>query len=313
LSLTPKLDKKGRSEKVSQGDADIDRYLNYLLTEKGLAANTLEAYGRDLTLFHRFIIGRGCAGIRAVDTTLVLDYLRELRNSGLSPRSRGRHLVTLRGLYRYLNQFALISKDPVRIIDLPKLTLKLPDVLNPDEVRRLLEAPDDKTPRGLRDGAMLELTYASGLRVSELVHVRVREVNLEAGFVRVFGKGAKERVVPIGRFALERITRYLEAGRPLQLKGITSEFLFVGRAGKALSRQSFWMLIKKYAKHAGIMKNVKPHSLRHSFASHLLEGGADLRSVQMMLGHSDITTTQIYTHVAQEQLVKMHKQYHPRG
>lgn len=298
---------------VAQGDADIDRYLGYLLTEKGLSANTLEAYGRDLNHFHRFAIGRGCAAIRAVDTTIILDYLRELRNAGLSPRSRGRHLVTLRGLYRYLCQFSLISKDPVRNIDLPKLTLKLPDVLNPDEVQLLLEAPDNKTPRGLRDGAMLELTYASGLRVSELVHVRVREVNLEAGFVRVFGKGAKERVVPIGRFALERISRYLDAGRPLLLKGVTSDVLFAGRAGKALSRQSFWMIIKKYAKKAGITKNVKPHSLRHSFASHLLEGGADLRSVQMMLGHSDITTTQIYTHVAQEQLVKMHRHYHPRG
>ncbi len=298
---------------AAQGDADIDRYLSYLLTEKGLSANTMEAYGRDLSHFHRFAIGRGCADIRAVETAIILDYLRELRNAGLSPRSRGRHLVTLRGLYRFLLQFALISKDPVRNIDLPKLTFKLPDVLNFDEVRRLLEAPDDKTPRGLRDGAMLELTYASGLRVSELVNVRVREVNLEAGFVRVFGKGAKERVVPIGRFALDRITRYLEAGRPLLLKGVTSDVLFVGRAGKALSRQSFWMFIKKYAKQAGITKNVKPHSLRHSFASHLLEGGADLRAVQMMLGHSDITTTQIYTHVVQAHLVKMHQQYHPRG
>lgn len=298
---------------AAQGDADIDRYLSYLLTEKGLSANTMEAYGRDLSHFHCFAIGRGCADIRAVDTAIILDYLRELRDTGLSPRSRGRHLVTLRGLYRYLLQFSIISKDPVRNIDLPKLTMKLPDVINPDEVRRLLEAPDNKTPRGLRDGAMLELTYASGLRVSELVHVRVREVNLEAGFVRVFGKGAKERVVPIGQFALERISRYLDAGRPLLLKGVTSDVLFVGRAGRALSRQSFWMLIKKYAKQAGITKNVKPHSLRHSFASHLLEGGADLRAVQMMLGHSDITTTQIYTHVVQDQLVKMHRQYHPRG
>ncbi len=298
---------------AAQGDADIDRYLSYLLTEKGLSANTMEAYGRDLNHFHHFAIGRGCADIRSVDTADIIDYLRELRNGGLSPRSRGRHLVTLRGLYRYLLQFSLISKDPVRNIDLPKLTMKLPDVLNSDEVQRLLEAPDNKTPRGLRDGAMLELTYASGLRVSELVHVRVREVNLEAGFVRVFGKGAKERVVPIGQFALERISRYLDAGRPLLLKGVTSDVLFVGRAGKALSRQSFWMIIKKYAKKAGITKNVKPHSLRHSFASHLLEGGADLRAVQMMLGHSDITTTQIYTHVVQEQLVKMHRQYHPRG
>ena len=296
-----------------QGDADIDRYLSYLLTEKGLSANTLEAYGRDLSHFHAFAITQGCADIRTVDTPVVIDYLRQLRKEGLSPRSRGRHLVTLRGLFRYLRQFSLISKDPVRNIDLPKLKLKLPDVLNPDEVRRLLEAPDHKTPRGLRDGAMLELTYASGLRVSELINVKVREVNLEAGFVRVFGKGSKERVVPIGRFALDRVTRYLEAGRPLLLKGVTSDVLFVGRAGKALSRQSFWMIIKKYAKQAGINKNVKPHSLRHSFASHLLEGGADLRAVQMMLGHSDITTTQIYTHVVQEQLVKMHQKYHPRG
>jgi len=296
-----------------QGDADIDRYLSYLLTEKGLSVNTLEAYGRDLGDFHRFAIAQGHGDMRTVDTAVVLDYLRQLRKEGLSPRSRGRHLVTLRGFFRYLRQFSLISEDPVRNIELPKTTLKLPDVLNPDEVQRLLEAPDNTSPRGLRNGAMLELTYASGLRVSELVNVRVREVNLEAGFVRVFGKGAKERVVPIGRFALDRITRYLDAGRPLLLKGVASEMLFAGRVGKALSRQSFWMIIKKYAKQTGITKNVTPHSLRHSFASHLLEGGAGLRAVQMMLGHSDITTTQIYTHVVQEQLVKVHQQYHPRG
>jgi len=199
------------------------------------------------------------------------------------------------------------------MIDLPKSGLRLPEVLSFKDVEKLLSAPESAKPRGCRDAAMIELLYAAGLRVSELVNLKIQDANLEAGFVRVFGKGSKERVVPIGLYAKEKISLYLEASRPSLLKTLVSPYLFVGRAGKPMTRQGFWKLLRKYAQTAGINKNVSPHSLRHSFASHLLEGGADLRAVQVMLGHVDISTTQIYTHVARERLKSIHTQFHPRG
>ena len=206
-----------------------------------------------------------------------------------------------------------IAQNPSLRIDLPKIGRQLPDVLSVDEVTTLLAAPDPGKPEGVRDAAMLELLYGAGLRVSELINLETAGINLEAGFVRVFGKGAKERVVPVGRLAITAIATYLATARPRLLNGRDSRFLFVTRRGSAMTRQSFWHLVGRYAKIAGLNKKITPHSLRHSFATHLLEGGADLRAVQMMLGHADIATTQIYTHVAQQQLLAAHQKYHPRG
>jgi integrase/recombinase XerD len=207
----------------------------------------------------------------------------------------------------------MIEHDPVRIIDFPKAGLKLPDVLSIQEIKDLLSLADASKPQGARDGAMIELLYAAGLRVSELIGIKLQDINLEAGFVRVFGKGSKERIVPIGLYAKERIDHYIVNARSQLLKKKITHFLFITRLGKPMTRQGFWKLFKRYVLKAGINKNITPHTLRHSFASHLLEGGADLRSVQLMLGHIDISTTQIYTHVAREHLKKMHDKFHPRG
>ncbi len=293
-------------------DALLDRYIDFLMVEKGLAAQTIEAYSRDLVRFISFLDKSGRATTSEADTPLILKYLISMREDGLNARSRARHLVSIRGFYRFLAQEEILSSDPSRLINLPKSGLKLPDVLTIDEVKRLLDAPDPKKPSGCRDAAMLELLYAAGLRVSELITLKLQDVNLTAGYVRVFGKGAKERVVPIGQFAQEKIRRYTNRARQTLLKDRISATLFVARAGKPLSRQGFWKLIKRYGLRAGLRKVITPHTLRHSFASHLLEGGADLRAVQTMLGHADIATTQIYTHVARDHLKYLHQKFHPR-
>ncbi len=244
---------------------------------------------------------------------MILKYLIILRDEGLSARSRARHLVTLRGFYKFLIQEKILKKDPTGIVDLPKIGIKLPDVLSIEEIKSIINAPDILKPKGLRDTAMFELLYAAGLRVSELIAVKLPDINLEVGFVRTFGKGSKERMVPIGSHARDKIRDYLANARPALMKSHVSNFLFVAHAGKPMTRQGFWKLLKKHALTAGITKDITPHSFRHSFASHLLEGGADLRAVQMMLGHVDISTTQIYTHVAKDHLKRLHEQYHPRG
>ncbi len=291
----------------------IDRYINYLLVEKGLSEKTIEAYSCDLAEYFSFLKKSKHNKISDKDTSVILKHLRSLRASGLGSKSRARHLVTLRGFYSFLVNEKLIENDPTRIIDLPKSGLRLPDVISVDELKRLLSTPDVKKPTGIRDTAMLELLYAAGLRVSELIHVKLQNINTEAGFVRVYGKGSKERVVPIGLYAKEKIDCYINEARVLILKNHTSEYLFVARAGKPMTRQGFWKLLKRYAVKAGISKKITPHSLRHSFATHLIVGGADLRSVQLMLGHVDISSTQIYTHVAHEHLRDMHEKFHPRG
>jgi len=293
-------------------DTLADQYLNYLLIEKGLSDKTLDSYGSDMAAYLSFLENNGVNDISDADTPVILKHLISMRDAGLGARSRARHLVTIRGFYRFLVQEKILKHDPTRLIDLPKSGLKLTDVLSVEEVRLLLSIPDTKTPTGSRDAAMIELLYAAGLRVSELINLKLQAVNMEAGFVRVFGKGSKERVVPIGLFAKEKIDDYLKTARPLILKNIVSRYLFVARAGKPMTRQGFWKLIKRYALKAGFNKKITPHSLRHSFASHLLEGGADLRAVQLMLGHVDISTTQIYTHVAREHLKKIHEKFHPR-
>jgi integrase/recombinase XerD len=294
-------------------DQLADQFINYLIVEKGLSQNTVSAYSRDLILYLDFLRSTGVSDIAHADTAVILGHLIALRDAGLGPRSRARHLVTLRGFYRFLVQQRMLDANPAQMVDLPKAGLKLPDVLKIDQVLQLLNAPDPSTVLGTRDAAMLELLYAAGLRVSELVEVEMADINLEAGFVRVLGKGSKERVVPVGMVAKNRVNGYLVSGRPALLKGRPSPYLFVTRLGKPMTRQGFWKLLKQYGQKAGISQKITPHTLRHSFATHLLERGADLRSVQVMLGHVDISTTQIYTHVAQERLKAVHTQYHPRG
>jgi integrase/recombinase XerD len=299
--------------KIPPPDQLIDHYLNYLVVEKGLAAKTIEAYAGDLAAFTAYLKGVEINAIDRADTAVILKYIIDLRKGGRSATTRARHLVTLRGFFKFLHRAGHLRQNPAKLVDLPKSGLKLPTVLNVEEVARLLAAPDPDKPAGQRDAAMLELIYAAGLRVTELVGLRMTSINLEAGFVRVLGKGSKERVVPIGSKAITRVQAYLKDGRRRLLKDITSSYLFVARAGKPMTRQGFWKLLKRYALKAGLQQRVTPHSMRHSFASHLLEGGADLRAVQMMLGHADIATTQIYTHVAQKRLIEIHKKCHPRG
>lgn len=294
-------------------DQSADQYLNYLLVEKGLSKKTIEAYSRDIIRYFNFLKKKGISDISVADTSIILKYLTALRDAGLVAESRARHIVTLRGFYKFLLNEKLIEYDPMRFVDLPKIGLKLPEVLSVEEVKQLLITPDIKKPIGIRDTAMIELLYAAGLRVSELVNLKLQAINLEGGFVRIYGKGSRERVVPIGQYAQKKLDDYLKTGRPLLLKNHVSPYLFVAGAGKPLTRQGFWKLLKKYAQEAGIKKNITPHGLRHSFATHLLEGGADLRAVQEMLGHVDISTTQIYTHVARQHLQKAHKKFHPRG
>ena len=291
----------------------LDQYINYLLVEKGLAEKTLASYSSDILRHIQFLNDSGITDLKDTGTHNILQYLISLRKQGLGAGSRARHLVSLRGFYKFLHQEKFLDHNPAKVVDLPKRSLKLPDVLSEQEIKRLLDTPDMKTPLGMRDAAMIELIYAAGLRVSELISLKLQNVNLEGCFVRVFGKGSKERVVPFGMFAKEKIDVYSKNARPLLLKERTSAYLFVNRAAKPMTRQGFWKLLKRYTQRAGIAKNITPHTLRHSFATHLLEGGADLRAVQVMLGHVDIATTQIYTHIAQSHLKEMHKKFHPRG
>jgi integrase/recombinase XerD len=294
-------------------DELADRYLNYLILERGLSEKTIGSYSQDLVRYFRFLKSNQIDHIEYADTPLILMHLAGLRKDGLGQRSRARHLVSIRGFYRFLVREKILERDPSGTVELPKTISRLPAVLSVDEIQRLLDALDSDTPKGLRDTAMIELLYAAGLRVSELVGLKLQNVNLEAGFVRVFGKGSKERIVPIGQYAMDTTRRYVETARPLLLKGAASRFLFVARADKPMTRQGFWKRLKLYAQKAEIYKPVTPHTIRHSFASHLLEGGADLRAIQEMLGHADISTTQIYTHVAREYLKKTHEKHHPRG
>jgi integrase/recombinase XerD len=294
-------------------DILVDQYINYLVFEKGLSEKTIESYTSDLSKYLSFLKEKRVKDITQADTPIILKHLIALRESGLGSKSCARHLITLRGFYKFLAQEKILEFDPAKLIDLPKSGLKLPDVLSVSEVSLLLNIPDSNTLLGKRNSAMLELLYAAGLRVSELVNLKFLDVNLEACFVRVMGKGSKERIVPFGLYAKNKIDDYINNSRPLLLKNHISKHLFVARAGKPMTRQGFWKLLKQYVKQAGIKKKVTPHSLRHSFASHLLEGGADLRTVQVMLGHVDISSTQIYTHVARDHLRQIHEKYHPRG
>jgi len=298
---------------LDRTDNLVEQYLTHLAIEKGLAEKTMESYRLDLARYVKFLQNSRVKNFSNSDTAVILKHLIGLRKAGLGARSRARHLVAIRGFYKFLVQEKIISRDPSKTIDLPRGGLKLPDVMSAPEIKILIDTPDISRPIGKRDQAMIELAYAAGLRVSELINLRLQNINLEACFVRVFGKGSKERIVPFGIYAQKKINDYLQMARPILLKEYLSEFVFVARAGRPMTRQGFWKLLRGYALKANIHKTITPHTIRHSFASHLLEGGADLRAVQVMLGHVDISTTQIYTHVAREHLVKMHKKYHPRG
>lgn len=291
----------------------LDQFLNYLQVERGLAKNTLEAYGRDLASYVGFLQEGGIKSPDRISQQLVSGFLSECKNAGLSSRSRARILSALRGFHRFLLNEKYCQLDPVALIEAPRIEQSLPKLLSQKEVECLLLAPRGNTPLALRDRAMLEVLYATGMRVSELVGLSLGDLKLDIGCVNVFGKGGKQRLVPMGVVALEILQDYLHNGRLLLQKDLITELLFLNRRGKGLSRQGFWKNLKRYALEAGIRQDVYPHMLRHSFATHLLENGADLRAVQAMLGHADISTTQIYTHVIQERLKQVHRQFHPRG
>jgi len=291
----------------------LDQFLHYLTVEKGLSENTIEAYHHDLVRFLDHLKEKGIEDVSKVDKLNLRAFLLGLRRRGLSTRTVGRNQVALRTFFRFLVLEGILEANPAEEWESPRMIKTLPEILTSREIELLLEQPDLKTPLGIRDRAMLEMLYATGMRVSELTGLPMNQVNLEAGYTLVYGKGSKERVVPLGSEAIQWVTLYLETVRNHLLKGKESPLLFVGRSRKGMSRQRFWKSLKGYGQKAGIKKRVTPHLLRHSFASHLLEGGADLRSVQMMLGHVDISTTQIYTHVTGDRLKKVHQKYHPRG
>lgn len=287
-----------------------DQFINYLRLERGLADNTIQAYSRDLIKFTQFLEKLDLNPLQ-ISRDQISEYAGVLRKS-LSARSVARNISATKMFFRFLTSEGYIKENPARLLEAPRLSRKLPDVLSMAEVERLLAQPDPSTPMGKRDCAMLELLYATGLRVSELVGLKVLSINLEAGHIRTFGKGSKERLVPMGGKAIQAVREYVLNGRVQLLKGANLPYLFLNFRGCPLTRQGFWKIIKKYGKEAGIQKEISPHSIRHSFASHLLEAGADLRSVQVMLGHEDISTTQIYTHVTRKRLKEVHAKCHPR-
>lgn len=290
----------------------IRAFLNYIRVEKGLADNTVAAYGRDLAKFEAFT-ARQRLELARVRRDDVVDFLGGLYRQKLDARSVARHLVTLRNFFRFALAEGQVAADPTLNLESPRVWKTLPKYLTLEEVDRLLAQPDPRTPLGQRDRAMLELLYSTGLRVSELVGVRVADLDLQMGCLRCLGKGNKERLVPVGKQALAAVQQYLRETRGPLLRGRAAPWLFVNRLGGKLSRVGFWKILRGYGRRAGLRAKLTPHKLRHSFATHLLERGADLRSVQLLLGHADISTTQIYTHVVQERLKQVYKAHHPRA
>ena len=305
------------SENVIDMPEEIEQFLDNIWMERGLSDNTLSAYRTDLKNFVKWLkllnnnsITDKLIGVERID---IENYLSDLKEREISARSRARLLSSLRRFYAYLLREKKIDIDPVALIDAPKLGRSLPKTLTEEDVESLLMAPDTSTLLGLRDRVLLEVLYATGLRVSELVGLLLNQINLQQGVIRVTGKGNKERLVPLGEEAVSWLEKYLSSARSELLKGHVTDALFVTKRGSEMTRQAFWYLIKRYAFQAEITSNISPHTLRHAFATHLLNHGADLRVVQMLLGHSDLSTTQIYTHVANERLKSLHSQHHPRG
>ncbi len=290
-------------------------FLHYLVVERGLAQNTIESYNRDLTSYIKFLQKNlQITDINKVTRADIMKFLSFLKNSGKSSRTIARHIASIRSFHHFLIRDRITDHDPTELIETPQTEMKLPKVLSTGEVETLLNAPDLSTVLGIRDKAMLELMYATGMRVSELIRLNLNDIHLQLGFVRCFGKGNKERIIPVGKHATEALENYLMKARPQLLKQRkNTEALFLNHHGKRLSRQGFWKIVKQLAQKAGIHKELTPHTLRHSFATHLLENGADLRSVQEMLGHADISTTQIYTHVTKTRLKDVYKRFHPRA
>lgn len=290
----------------------IAEYLDAIWMEKGLSDNTQESYRRDLVQFALWLNQQGCSLINA-DTVSVQEYLNVRLQQKLSSRTSARFLSCVRGFYRYLLRENRVGENPVALVDNPKLARSLPKSLSESDVEALLAAPDLADPVGLRDRTMLEVLYACGLRVSELVELTMPQINLRQNVVRVMGKGSKERLIPMGEEAAAWLARYLREARPVLLNNMPDEVLFPSIRAQPMTRQTFWYRIKHWAMAAGIKKNLSPHTLRHAFATHLLNHGADLRVVQLLLGHSDLSTTQIYTHVAKLRMKQQHAQHHPRG
>jgi integrase/recombinase XerD len=286
-------------------------FLDFLSVEKGLSVNTVLSYSRDVQKLFRFFRKEKIHWLKAGEEDLIR-FIHHQSRAGLSPRSMARVISSLKSFYRFLVLDGILKKNPAVDLSSPKTWLALPKFLTVKEVESLLSQPDEENVRGVRDKAMLELLYATGLRASELVSLKIKDLNLEDGFILCLGKGGKERLVPIGESAVRAVRKYLDSARPKLLKQ-SSEFLFVTQRGGAFTRQGFWKLLKGYARKAGLDLKISPHILRHSFATHLLERGADLRSVQLMLGHSQITTTQIYTHVSRKRLRRVYDKFHPRA
>ena len=293
-------------------DADIKSFLNFVSIEKGLSKNTLLSYARDLRRYAAFLKKRKLAELTRVGREDITDFLLEEKDRGLSARSVARALVAVRMLHRFLTQEGRLKEDAAELLETPKLWKTLPEVLSVAEVEVLLKSPSGRNLQGLRDQACLELMYAAGLRASEVTGLKLGQLNFEEGIVRVTGKGEKERMVPVGRPARQSLRRYLDRARNRWVKEGQEDALFVTHFGRKMSRQAIWKILRKYAKKSGLQKKVYPHILRHSFATHLLENGADLRVVQELLGHADISTTQIYTHMDKSRLKGIHKKFHPR-
>jgi len=291
----------------------IDEFMNYISVERGLAKNTLMAYRRDLEKYIDFLSHKGVKSSNQVSRDHVSNFMFDLKKHEMSATSICRNLAAVKMFHRFLVRENLSKEDPTTLVDTPKLWKRIPSVLTQAEIESMIAAASGKGIQPMRDQAILEIFYASGLRVSELSDLKLTSINYEVGFIRAIGKGSKERIIPLGMKAREAVQKYLVKARPKLLKDETNDVLFLSRLGKKISRQSLWAVIKDYARKANIKKTIKPHTLRHTFATHLLEHGADLRSVQEMLGHADISTTQIYTHVDKERLKTVHKQFHPRS
>lgn len=301
-------------QKIEIQDAIAD-YLHFLRVERQLSENTLQSYSRDIKDYTTNLFEiQQLKSFDEIDRFHILQHLQALRNKGISTRTISRHISSIRSFHQFLLREKRCDHDPTIHIEMPKIEQKLPKVLSIEEVDRLLEAPNIAKPQGVRDRAMLELLYATGIRVSECISLNLEDIHLTMGFVRVFGKGGKERIVPLGGSAIKACTAYLNSARfHLENPKNRTEALFINQRGKRLTRQGCWKLLKGYAEKAGIEKELTPHILRHSFATHLIENGADLRAVQEMLGHADIATTQIYTHISKTRLSEVYKQFHPRA
>jgi integrase/recombinase XerD len=291
----------------------VNEFITYLSVERGLAKNTLESYGRDLRQYYSYLDIGKIDAVKQVSRATILTYLEQLQSKGRAVSTISRNLAAIKSFYQFLVRERYLDKDPAANLESPKLEKKLPRILTIPEVEELLKQPNSFLPTGMRDKAMLELLYATGIRVSELISLNVSDVNLEMGYIKCYGKGSKERIVPLGSIAAKCVQEYVSRGRGKLVRTYDEAALFVNHHGNRLTRQGFWKIIKKYAHEACIMKDITPHTLRHSFATHLLENGADLRSVQEMLGHADISTTQIYTQVTKNRLKEVYEKAHPRA